>query len=42
MGAEERCVYGDIECFGIQRDPAFKKVGFKKVKHCFSKKSLIL
>ena len=22
----------------IQRDPAFKKVDFKKVRHCFSKK----
>ena len=26
----------------IQRDPAFKKVDFKKMRHCFSKKSLIL
>ena len=26
----------------IQRDPAFKKVDVKKVRHCFSKKSLIL
>ena len=28
--------------FEIQRDPAFKKVDFKKVRHCFSKKGLIL
>ena len=26
----------------IQRDPAFKKVDFKKVRHYFSEKSLIL
>ena len=27
--------------FKIQRHPAFKKVDFKKVRHCFSEKSLI-
>ena len=26
----------------LQRDPAFKKVDFKKVRHCLSEKSLIL
>ena len=26
----------------LQWDPAFKKVNFKTVRHCFSKKSLIL
>ena len=26
----------------LQRDPAFEKVDFKKVRHCFSKISLIL
>ena len=26
----------------LQRDPAFKKVDFKKVRHCFSEKILIL
>ena len=27
-----------VQQVAIQRDPAFKKVDFKKVRHCFSKK----
>ena len=39
---DELLIANEAEQAVVQQDPAFKKVDFKKVRHCFPDKSLTL